>query len=317
MSSKIVVVVPTVRPESYKTFREAWDLHFRWWDCDLVTVWDGDTPRLHLNDRDLGPAADLVDDDDLDLFDYNKTDAVRNFGFYYAAKNLDFTHVYTLDDDCLPLTDSPYDDPIGDHLKVLGKAVPGTWMNTLMGVDTEYVRGVPYQVRAENRVQISHGLWRNVMDWDGVTQTYLIPQSLSDPEQYQNKPFYVGPIPSGVYFPFSGMNVACTREALPLLFYTPQGNSVGYHRFGDIWCGLNLVPECAKRNWSIYSGAAVVNHSRASNVYTNVRVENLGLEINETLYKTPDDQLPPFFAEYTRKRLKYQTRMTELLGLSP
>lgn len=310
---KIVVCVPTVRPESYRQFREAWDLHFKWWGCELLTVWDGDVPTLEHNGKNLGPAIDQVEEGDRDLFDYSRTDAVRNFAFYYAAKNLDFDYVVTLDDDCLPLDTPEHRDPIGGHLKVLGKSVPGSWMSTLMGVDTEYPRGVPYQVRAENKVQISHGLWRNVMDWDGVTQTYLIPQALSESQKYQNKDYYVGPIPSGIYFPFSGMNVACTREALPLLMYTPQGNSVGYHRFGDIWCGLHLVPECAKRNWSIYSGASVINHSRASNLYTNVRVENLGMEINETLYKTPDSELPPFFAEYTRKRLKYQSRLQEFL----
>jgi len=318
MSSKIVVVVPTVRPESYKTFREAWDLHFKWWDCDLVTVWDGDAPQLHLNDRPLGAARDLVDEGDLDLFDYCRTDAVRNLGSYFAAKNLDFDYLVTLDDDVLPITDDPkYKDPIGDHLRVLHTKVPGSWMNTLMGVGVEFPRGTPYQVRAENTVHISHGLWTGTLDWDGITQHYLIPQAVGEPEKYRKREFYIGPVPSGIHFSFCGMHVAVTREALPLLMYCPQGPTVGYHRWGDIWMGNHLVEECAKRKWSIYTGASVINHSRASNVYKNLDAENCngGYEINETLYKTPDDQLPPFFAEYTRKRLKYQTRMTELLGL--
>lgn len=316
--SKLLVCVPTVRPESYKTFREAWDLHFKWHDCTLLTVWDGEVPQLHLNDKHLGNAIDFVDEEDRDLFDYHRTDAVRNFGFYYAAKHLDFDFVATFDDDVLPILDNPkYKDPIGDHLRVLNTKVPGTWMNTLMGVGVEYPRGTPYQVRAENTVKISHGLWTGTLDWDGITQHYLIPQAVGEPEKYKSREFYVGPIPSGVYYSHCGMNAACTRDALPLMMYCPQGPTVGYHRWGDIWMGLHLVDEFKPRNWSIYTGASVINHSRASNVYKNIEAENCngGYEINETLYRTPDSELPPFFAEYTRKRKKYQSRMEQLLGV--
>lgn len=305
--SKIVVVTPTIRKDCLDVFKSRWRKHFDFYDCDVIVVWDGEVQRLELNDIDIGTVNENLDVSETELVS-QYSDSCRNAGFLYAAANLDFDVLITLDDDV-----SPYGDSIGDHLKVLNTYVPTTWMNTIHGVDCDYMRGLPYKTRAESKVVASHGVWLKTPDYDGVSQHYRIPKSISDPN-YGTPNFYVGPIPKGVYAPFCGMSVAITREALPMLYYAPMGPTEGYHRFGDIWCGVNMLREFWSRNWTLYTGSSTVVHERASNVYKNIASENAGLEINEKYYKTPDSELPAYFADYTRRRQKFQTTIGSYLA---
>lgn len=308
---KIVVVVPTIREVCIANFKSKWKKHFDFYDADLVVIRDGETQSLEFNGSSLGTLDYLIDAEDRDLVP-KFTDSCRDGAFLWTAKNLEFDVLVTFDDDIAPIAGT---DPIGAHLNVLGRRVSNTWLNTTHGVDFDYMRGVPFAARAEAEVVVSHGVWIKTPDYDGITQHMRIPQALSEPDKYGNPNFFVGTVPRGVYSPFCGMSIAILRKALPLLYFAPMGKEVGYHRFGDIYCGINLAEELWERNWAMFTGASKVEHTRASNVYSNIASEVKGLEQNEVYYKTPDEQMPPYFADYTEKRLRFKRRMTELLRL--
>lgn len=285
---EIAVVVPTVRPEQYIQFMNAWEGLFNAHGVEVVTVFDGDTPivkhwRNEMTAKDvLGDDADLI---------YNKSDVVRNLGFAFIAKYLpDIKYVLTLDDDT-----RPDGDTIQDHLDALGQRVPVTWMSTA----SEYMRGFPYGVREEAEVMLSHGVWKGVADWDAPTQ--LI---------HGNRPvtFYRGSIPKGVNFPFCGMNVMFKRELLPHMYYAPMGHRVGLDRFGDIWLGVEVKKVLDNNGWAVVTGYASVLHERASNVWKNLQKEAVGLEMNENYGEAE------YFTLYEKERGRYENYIQGLLN---
>lgn len=191
MNNKIVCVVPSIRESMMAAFRKAWAPLFEKHGVTLITVWDGDdsTAVWQIGSKTTQIRWDFSDHKDL-LF--RKTDAIRNMGFIEAAK-LDADYILTLDDDVHPPAGS---DPIQEHLDVLQRRVPISWMNTAQEeyvswkmVDGEpgypdrhratfdqgpiYLRGFPYGIRDESPVKVSHGVWVNVPDFDGRTQLEL------------------------------------------------------------------------------------------------------------------------------------------------
>lgn len=262
----IVVVVPTVREEKYQEFVKAWAPLFKKYNVHLIKVTDGDVPTA--NDKSvseiMGEYEGLI---------YNKNDGVRNLGFAYVAKYLPQAQcVITLDDDTLP-----HGDTIADHINTLNRRVPISWMNTA----DRYMRGVPYAVRTQAEVVLSHGLWHGVKDWDAPTQLVI-----GNPDVK----FYTGPIPRGVLYPMCGMNIAFKRKMLPYMYYAPMGPRVGLDRFADIWCGIESKRVIDAKGWAVYSGGAFVSHDRASNVWKNLQKEAKGLELNETAWLGNDDE---------------------------
>lgn len=282
--SKIVCVVPSIRPAEMSAFVEAWTPLFDKHGVQLVTVWDGENPVVQWTDfpsRKSNQIGNLRTLQNKDIF-YRFTDSVRNLGFYYVAASLpDTEYVLTLDDDVRPL---PGEDPIRAHLEVLNKRVSLSWMNTALGGDP-FLRGVPYKTREDSRVMLSHGTWVGTPDFDGETQLAIerekgeVPYSLD---------YYVGPVPRYAYFPLCGMNVMIRLDALPYLYYAPMGPDTGVpnlHRFGDIWMGIHLKREFDMMAWACYTGGATVLHSRKSDAEKNVVQEKLGREWNEVYYK--------------------------------
>ena len=300
MAAKIVCVVPSIRPERMKVFRDAWDPLFRKHGVKLVTVWDGERPALAIDGQAHRVLSEhLVPAAEQDLF-ARGTDAVRNFGFVWATRE-GADYVLTLDDDLVPPDGC---DPIAGHLAVLRRKVPLSWMNTADGNDL-YLRGVPYAVRTEAPVHLSHGVWVEVPDFDAPTQLLLsggqagVPRVLS---------YYRGPVPTGVLFPLCGMNVMVTAEALPLLYYAPMGPDCGFpelNRFADIWMGVALKRAFDARGWACYTGASTVVHARASDVFKNLAQEAEGLRLNERWWREGDG-VHPYFPEYARKRERYR-----------
>lgn len=186
----ICCVVPSIRPERMAEFRKAWGPLFERHSVTLITVRDGDSPEIKVQPADnkfavsQGVPQFLVQyKTERDLF-CHKTDAVRNYGFVRAAARRD-DYILTLDDDVHPPAGS---DPIQEHLDVLQRRVPISWMNTASvheatydsnDFKTEryktipYLRGFPYGIRDEAPVKVSHGVWVNVPDFDGKTQLEL------------------------------------------------------------------------------------------------------------------------------------------------
>lgn len=280
----IAIVIPSIRPESWKVFNEGWKDLIEKHQATLITVWDGEKPVLNHDGKEF-----LIKDimgEDSDLI-YNFNDGVRNLGFAYVAKFLpDVEYVLTLDDDTLP-----YGDTIQDHLDALKSKVPVSWLSTA----SEYMRGFPYGIREEAEVVLSHGVWHGVADWDAPTQLTL-----------GNRPvtFYKGPIPKGVFYPMCIMNVAFKRKLIPYFYQAPMGRKVGLDRFADIWSGIESKKVIDEKGWAVVSGKAAVRHERASNVFTNLKKEAKGLEFNEDFWhKEIEDD---YFKMYAKNRKRWE-----------
>ncbi len=253
----IAVIVPTIRPESYKKFFDVWVSLFEKHDIELIKVVDGKNPTAggKTVKEIMGKYSDLI---------YNFNDGVRNLGFAYVSKYLPtIDTVITLDDDV-----EPCGDTIQDHLDALGRFVPISWMSTA----SEYTRGFPYGIREEAEVVLSHGVWEGIKDYDAPTQLVR-----GNPRAT----FYEGVIPRGIYYPMCGMNIAFKRKFLPYMYFAPMGYKVGIDRFADIWCGIESKKVIDKNGWAVVSGYARVIHQKASNVFTNLQKEAGSLVMNE------------------------------------
>lgn len=293
----IACVTPTIRPVQHAAFVAAWRALFQRYNVQLITVWDGDTPRLD----DGTTAADLLLED-ADLI-YDHSDVCRNLGFAYVAACMpEVEYILTLDDDCFPRGDS-----IGDHLAGLDKRYPVSWMSSS---PEAYARGFPYGVRDEAQAMVSHGVWHGNFDWDAQTQ---LANGNAPVER-----FYQGPVPRGCLMPFCGMNVMIRRAVLPLFYFAPMGPRASldgqiWDRFGDIWLGIVLKRELDRRTWAMVSGFASVEHTRASDVQVNLKKEQTGLAWNESFWAFGDDTPHPYFAMYAEKRARWAARIEQLM----
>jgi len=262
-TKNIAVVVPSIRPDSLKKFKENWKDLFEKHSVTLVKVLDGEKPEVLCNDISssveeiMGEYSDVI---------YNLNDGVRNLGFAYVAKYLpDVEYIISLDDDCLTIEGS---DPIQEHIDALNMRVPISWFSTTLGGD--YMRGFPYGVRSEAEVVLSHGVWTNVPDLDAPTQ---LVKGIYEPS------FYRGAIPKGSLFPLCIMNVAFKRKLLPYMYQAPA--YAQYQRFSDIWSGINMKRAIDEKGWAAVTGYSTIFHDRKSNVFTNLIKEATGIGANE------------------------------------
>lgn len=316
-------MVPTVRKAQMREFRAAWAPLFAKHAVTLVTVWDADSPAA-INLDVILPDGDHVAADFAALSRVqadmiagrllcSRTDACRNLGFAYAAHaNPDV--VLTMDDDVRPIPLEHFPDPIKKHLDTLARRVPTSWMNTAH-LDAPYLRGFPYRVRVESPVMLSHGVWTGTPDFDGETQLSLeaspggVPYTL---------PYYVGPIPKGVYAPICGMALAFNRDALPYVYFAPMGPDSGYpdlHRFADIFMGVRLAEVFAAKGWAIYTGASTILHSRASDARKNFEQEKLGRRwIEEYSAGQVSSDAGVYWSAYDEKAERYARMVRGILN---
>ena len=275
----IAVIVPTIRPESWTIFVEKWQELFIKHNVYLFKVDDsGEKPECFVYDYgNGGKQIDKFGHWDFEWL-FNKTDGCRNLGFYraYEFKTNRFIQIeifISLDDDVYPLYDT---DPIEQHIKALNMQVSPHWMST---AQDWRVRGIP--VFGEKwPVMLSHGVWAGVPDFDAPTQ-------LLHPN-VQDIAFNRTNVPVGVLFPMCIMNVAFRRELLPYMYQAPMGKRLAEFdlpvgdRFADIWSGIIAKRACDANNWGVVTGYSTIYHSRASNVFTNLRKESVFFELNET-----------------------------------
>lgn len=78
----IAIIVPTIRQDQYEIFKTDWIRLFDVHHVHLVTVMDGDEPKVN------GLTAQYIMGNHHHLI-YNKSDVVRNLGFVYAKKQID------------------------------------------------------------------------------------------------------------------------------------------------------------------------------------------------------------------------------------
>lgn len=285
---RIAIIVPTIRPENYKDFIKAWTPLFEKHNVHLFTVYDGADPVVEYEGKKftvpevMGKHADTI---------YNFNSGVRNVGFALAYKLIKPDMYLTLDDD-----EVPDGDTIQDHIDILNKRVPVSWISTA----SEYMRGFPYGIRDEAEVVLSHGIWQGFADWDAPTQLVM-----------GNRPvtFYKGPIPKGILFPMCIMNLAFKPQVLPWIFQPPQGEKVGIWRFDDMWSGILTKRAIDENGWAAVTGYSSVVHQRASNVWTNLKHEGTGLQLHETFWQ--GDESDPFFTIYRQKLARWQEFLKE------
>lgn len=297
MSEKIAVVVPTIRPESWIAFLEAWRPLFKKHSVQLFKVDDSpEYPVCTVIEFELSESEYQFQYDSYTWL-FNKTDGCRNLGFYYAAHNC-CDIIITLDDDVFPVG-----DPIQDHLDALNMSVLPNWVST---AQDWRVRGIPTTGR-KWPVMLSHGVWDGVPDFDAPTQ-FLNPD-------VQNIAFNKMNIPKGVYFPMCIMNVAFRRELLPWMYQAPMGKRLAEFnlpvgdRFADIWSGIIAKMVCDQKEFGVVTGYSTVRHSRASNVFANMRKEAIFLEQNETFINDFKAQSTNYAKLYQRMLGEWQSEL--------
>jgi len=304
---KISVVVPTIRPTCLERFLQEWDFLFRKHQVDLFVVLDGEKHIVEnkIYDANGVRMTNIFDVEDI-LPEKKNQDLICNFS--PACKNLglaavavtspDTDIVIVLDDDCYPSRTKKYYDAIAQHTEILGTNGPLQWTPSAY----PHMRGFPYKVRGEAPIMFSHGLWENNPDHDAVSSLMLYGKG------QQVMDVIPSIIPSGVYMPICGMNIAFNIDALPYVYFAPVADVPGCERFDDIWMGIWLMRKFWEKRWLVANGLAIIHHDRASNVWKNLRQEAVGLEINETYWRE-DFQLPDhlsylqeWFDSYDSKR---------------
>jgi len=288
---KIAVVVPTIRADLFeRVFLPAWKFLFRKHGVYLFKVVDGETPYVDIyTSEQTSEFQDLhnwklkpyyFDNSRLTTTElepiYNFTDACRNLGFYVAKREIDPDIYISLDDDVLPIEGT---DPIQEHIDALNMSVQLDWVNTST---THRMRGKPYNL-PEYPVWLSHGVWKGVPDLDAIQQLQYPDMKDVDCPKIA--------IPRGVYFPLCAMNFAFRKELLPWAYQAPMGRKLAkdglpvYDRFADIWSGLVMKYAIDLYNAAAVTGFSTIYHSRASNVYTNLKKEAVGMEVNENIWQ--------------------------------
>lgn len=282
MTKKVFVVIPTIRDLEFLT---VWDDDSQFETCHLLIIEDAETKTIKIPEvkcrsvqhysrqdirQELGNKAWIIP---------QKSAAIRSYGFYQAYQQ-GADVIITLDDDCYP-----YEDHfVKQHLANLSLKLPENWLPTMPFRSQMFSRGFPYTIRDKRPVVLSHGLWSNVPDLDGITQIRFKPGG------FKTYPDFLYPIPKGQYFTASAMNLAFTREIAPLLYQLLMGEKEGgekwgYERFDDIWAGVFAKKIIDHLNLGAVSGTPFVEHKRASNVFDNILKEASGLKINEDLWR--------------------------------
>jgi len=299
----VVIVVPTIREKSIKRFIGEWSDHFfsnERFNCKLLIIEDNPQKSFDLDsdnniehlcwkdiENELGEDSWIIP---------RRTDCVRSFG-YYKAHQQDPDMIVTMDDDCYPLKKhhpetAPQKDFLDLHWRNLKETVSleeEKWVST---IEEFRPRGLPYK-NLKNEVfysdiVLSHGLWYNVPDFDGMSQLR------SNQTEGQTGYAIEQVIPKGKFYSMCGMNLAWKPEITPVLYFllmgqSQEGESWGYDRFGDIWAGVSskkIIDHLGKR---VYSGYPIIWHDRASNSFSNIVKEAPGLEENEWLWEAVDD----------------------------
>ncbi len=202
-----------------------------------------------------------------------KSGASRSFPMYLAWRD-GADYLITMDDDCLP----PESEPGAYFRHHLGAFRLDRWFRT---IDGEYPRGIPYGPKGALPVLLNHGVWTGVPDLDG-------PSALVRgrwPADIGLRPTREV-VPPGMWFPLCAMNVCYSRRAIPAAYNLLMSmEEFGFDRFDDIWSGLFLKRVADHLGCYITTGIPFVRHTKASNPFSNLRKEALGIHLHEDFWK--------------------------------
>ncbi|MEK7629872.1 MAG: hypothetical protein AAB432_00615 [Patescibacteria group bacterium] len=299
-TTRIFVVVPTIRQESILRFLDEWKDIFKKNEVVLVVVEDNPVKAFGIDDKKLDfnvlhlSWADIENDLGLDNWIIpRRSSSIKSYGFWKAYQ-LGADMIISLDDDCYPslnysahLKAHHIYDLVETHRHNLfeRKFREPAWVSSTLNLNP---RGFPHKnfehPLGSERVMLSHGLWANVPDVDAETQINM--KEIPHIDHY----FHDRMIPRWSFFPMCGMNVAWKRELTPAMYFLLMGKNAagelwGYDRFDDIWAGVFAKKIIDVLDYRAASGHPVVWHDRASDPYVNLEKERSGLEINENLWQ--------------------------------
>ncbi len=273
---KIAIVVPTIRENNLIGFLNSWNFS----NVSLYIIEDNPKKSFNLPlvqssvklfhyswqeiDTILGDKAWIIP---------RRTDCIRSFGFFKAYMD-GCDYVITLDDDCLPL--QPAHEFIDEHITCLNTTYK-RWKWTTKEIKS---RGVPYFNLGSIETVISMGFWQGVTDLDAPSQLVYGVRDL--------EPEILSPVPSGSYYPMCGMNLAFKVKFVPVMYFLLMGKEYQVDRFGDIWCGIITKKIFDHLGLAVTTGKPAVKHIRASNVWSNLKKEQGGLELNENFWEQVD-----------------------------
>lgn len=271
----MIVVIPNHLPTL--DFLKEWEELKR---CKIIVVQDiGDKPEIpdgfdvkiydHKDiEKDLGKNTWIIP---------SRTSACRSYGYYKAWQQGD-EFIATLDNDCFPETEDYW---IDGHLNNLVKKVTLGWESSIPNSNLP-TRGFPYKIRGNSEVVLSHGLWSNVPDFDGIDM-------LKQPDMRFERCIDSKVIPKNNYYCMCGMNLAWNREITPLMYFGIFGPDWKIDQYDDIWAGIFSKKILDHLGKAVISGYPSVEHRKQSNAFINLEKQAPGLMLNEELWKMIDE----------------------------
>lgn len=272
------LVVPTIRENCINDFLIKWRKEpFQ----EVIIVEDNPTKTFTIGSEQhysWKEIHDILGDDDWIIS--KRDSAIRSFGFWMAWKR-GATTIFTLDDDCLPIhpfSQSPLPTFISDHFRQIYNQT--RWTELVPGMRT---RGLPYRNQGKQKNIVANvGLWTNVPDLDGV-------QSLLHPIERWEPPANCDRImPTGQYFPWTGMNFAFKKDVAVMCYFPLMGQDSPYGRFDDIWFGIIFKKIADHLGLLVSIGHPFVYHAKASNPFDNLIKEAPGIKANEDFWELVD-----------------------------
>ncbi|CAF2463298.1 unnamed protein product [Rotaria sp. Silwood2] len=199
--------------------------------------------------------------------------SIRNFGFLVSNK----TFIYTLGDDCLPAQDANGNNinAIQRHIQNLVTNSTPYFFNTLYDPfreGSDFVRGYPFSLRRGIPTAISHGIWLNAPDYDAPTQLLKLEERntiLAD---------VTITVPAGILYPMWSMNVAFNRKFIgPAFMQGLMGSGMPWGRYDDMFAGWASKVVADHLGLGVKTGAPYIQRNNASNPFTNLKKEYMGL----------------------------------------
>lgn len=191
--------------------------------------------------------------------------------------------VVVLDDDCHPCEATPdLESLVSSHLQALEPQD----VDLFQVVTDPPSRGTPYFSRTLRMpVAASMGFWIGVGDYDAPGQ---LVHGATHPMGFRREAIH------GRWFPLSGMNLAFRVE------WWPWCQFIEVPRFDDIWMGFLWQKVAYERGHCFNLAGPTVRHARGSDVWSNLLLEAIHLEANETLWR--DIAMAPGPADYAALR---------------
>ena len=229
----------------------------------------GDDPAVHRTSR--ADIEEVLGEDEWII--PRGSGAARSLPMYLAWRD-GYRYIITLDDDCLP-GDGGAGGFFDSHLSAFRV---DRWFRTISG---EEPRGIPYGDKGTLPVLLNHGLWTGIPDLDAPTSLVRARAPVTVVARATREV-----VPPGMWFPLGAMNVCYRREAIPAAYNLLMGlETFGVDRFDDIWSGLLLKKVADHLGYYVTNGLPFVRHVKASDPFSNLRKEALGLELHEKFWR--------------------------------